>query len=105
MSERSSTHRTHRIRLPEFMWQALDVLTRYTNETAMSDRDEPLDVSAMIEALVLFSIRVQTLQALAERWPEFQRAISEWVAMQIEREPEAAAIFSTALWNFAKRTN
>jgi hypothetical protein len=105
MSKRSSTHRIHRIRLPEFMWQALDVLTRYTNETAMSDRDEPLDVSTMIEALVLFSIRIETLQALAERWPEFQRAISEWVAMQIEREPEAAAIFNSALWNFAKRTN
>jgi hypothetical protein len=87
------------------MWQALDLLTPYLNETAIGNPDDYVSVSGLIECVLLAAIRPETLRAISEISPEFQRAIAEWVALQIEREPAAAAIFDSAMWNFAKRTN
>jgi hypothetical protein len=98
-------YRSHRIRLPDFMWQALTVLTAHVNETAISDPDERIGVSGLIETIVLASVKVSTLEAIAEASPDFQRAITAWVERQIERDPRAKAVFSLRHWTFTRRTN
>jgi len=87
------------------MWKALDLLTPYMNETAIGDPDNYLDVSGLIECVLIAAIRIQTLEAISNVWPEFHEAIAEWIAIQIEREPETAAIFNSALWSFANLPN
>jgi hypothetical protein len=103
---RPSTHIARRIRLPEFMWQTLELFTEYTNEKAIANPDDYLNVSGMIEAIIFAAVKVQTLEIMAAASPEFRRAIEAWVACQIERDPRTAAIFSTGLWSFTtKPTN
>jgi len=106
MSKRLSTHIARRIRLPEFMWQALELFTDYTNEKAIANPDDYVNVSGMIEAIILAGLKVQVLEIAAAASPEFRRAIEAWVAWQIENDPRTAAIFSTGLWSFTtKPTN
>jgi len=87
------------------MWQALTVLTEYVNETAITDPADHVDVSGLVQAILLTSIRVDVLRNLAEVSPEFQRAVTAWVDWQIDRDPRAAAVFSLPLWTFARRAN
>ena len=54
MSKRS-THQARRVRLPEFMWQALEQLTDYTNEKAIANPDDYVNVSGLIESIILLS--------------------------------------------------
>jgi len=101
-----TTHVSRPVRLPEFMWQALELLTDYTNEKAIKNPDDYISVSGMIETLVLASVKVQVLEILAASSPEFRKAIEAWVAWQIERDPETAIVFSTGVWSFTTgRTN
>lgn len=96
---------SRRVRLPEFLWQALAVLTEYSNEQAGIDPEEEISVSGLIEILVLTSIKTETLRAIAESSPEFQEAIAAWVGTQIERDPRAMTVFSLPVWSFARRAN
>jgi type IV secretory pathway TrbF-like protein len=106
MRKHPTTHVSRRVRLPEFMWQALEHLTDYTNEKAIANPDDYINVSGMIETLVLASVKVQVLEILAASSPEFRKAIEEWVAWQIEHDPETAIVFSTGVWSFTTgRTN
>ncbi|MGH3631832.1 MAG: hypothetical protein ACRDRL_30885 [Sciscionella sp.] len=41
-----TTHYARRVRLPEFMWLALEQLTDYTNEKAIANPDDYINVSA-----------------------------------------------------------
>ena len=101
-----TTHVSRRIRLPEFMWQALDHLTDYTNEKAIVDPDGYIDVSGLIESLVLASVKVQILEILAASSPEFRKALDAWIAWNVEHDPETAVVFSTGVWAFTtERTN
>lgn len=101
-----TTHTTRRVRLPEFMWQALELFTEYTNEKAIANPDEYLNVSGMIEAIIFAAVKVQTLEIIAAASPEFRLAIEAWVAWQIQNDPRTAAIFSTGVWSFTtKQTN
>jgi type IV secretory pathway TrbF-like protein len=104
--KRPTTHVSRRVRLPEFMWQAFEHLTDYTNEKAIANPDDYISVSGMIETLVLASVKVQILEMLAASSPEFRKAIEEWVAWQIENDPTTAIVFSTGVWSFTTgRTN
>jgi type IV secretory pathway TrbF-like protein len=101
-----STHVARRIRLPEFMWLALDQLTDYTNEKAIANPDDYINVSGLIESIVLATVKVQVLELMAASSPEFRKAIEAWVAWQIENDPATAIVFSTGVWSFTtERTN
>jgi hypothetical protein len=43
-----TTHVSRRVRLPEFMWQALEQLTGYTNEKAIANPDDYINVSGRL---------------------------------------------------------
>ena len=103
MSKHPTTHTARRVRLPEFMWQALEHLTDYTNEKAIANPDDYINVSGMIETLVLASVKVQVLEILAASSPGFRKAIEAWVAWQVENDPRTAAVFSTGAWSFTTR--
>ena len=106
MSKHPTTHTARRIRLPEFMWLALDQLTDYTNEKAIKNPDDYITVSGLIESIVLASVKVPILEMFAASSPEFRKAIEAWVAWQIENDPETAVVFSTGVWSFTTgRTN
>jgi len=98
-------YRSKRVRLPEFMWQALGTIAEYANERAIPDPKERIDVSGLIQVILLAALRHETLEAIAEASPDFQEAITAWVELQIERDPRAEAIFSLPLWTFARRAN
>jgi len=101
-----TTHISRRVRLPEFMWQALDLLTEYTNEKAIANPNDHINVSGLIETLILASVKVQVLEIMAASSPEFRKAIEAWVAWQVENDPETAVVFSTGVWSFTTgRTN
>ena len=101
-----TTHVARRVRLPEFMWLALEQLTDYTNEKAIANPDDYINVSGMIETLVLASVKVQVLEMMAASSPGFRKAIEAWVAWQIENDPRTAIVFSTGVWSFTTgRTN
>jgi len=72
---------------------------------AITDPEERIGVSGLIEVLLLTSIRIETLEAIAEASPDFHEAITAWVELQIERDQRAAALFSLPFWSFARRTN
>jgi len=95
-----TTHVSRRVWLPEFMWQALEHLTDYTNEKAIANPDDYINVSGLIETLILASVKVQVLEILAASSPEFRKAIEAWVAWQIENDPATAIVFSTGVWSF-----
>lgn len=103
MSRHPTTHTARRVRLPEFMWQALEHLTDYTNDKAITNPDERITVSAMIETIILAGVKVQVLEIIAASSPEFRKAIEAWVAWQIDNDPRTAAIFSTGAWSFTTR--
>src|SRR3954447_11075561 len=103
MSKHPTTHVSRRVRLPEFMWQALEHLTDYTNEKAIANPDDYINVSGMIETLVLASVKVQVLEMLAASSPRFRNAIEAWVAWQVENDPRTAVVFSTGAWSFTTR--
>jgi type IV secretory pathway TrbF-like protein len=98
-----TTHTSRRVRLPEFMWQALEQLTDYTNEKAITNPDDYINVSGMVESIILASVKVQVLELIAAASPEFHKAIEAWVAWQIENDPRTAAVFSTGAWSFTTR--
>lgn len=101
-----TTHTSRSIRLPEFMWQALDLLTDYTNEKAIRNPDDYITVSGLIESIILASVKVSVLEIFAASSPDFRKAIEAWVAWQIENDPESAVVFSTGMWSFTtERTN
>jgi type IV secretory pathway TrbF-like protein len=101
-----TTHVSRRVRLPEFMWQALEHLTDYTNEKAIANPNDYVNVSGLIESIILASVKVQILEMLAATSPEFRTAIEAWVAWQIENDPRTAVVFSTGVWSFTMgRTN
>lgn len=101
-----TTHVSRRVRLPEFMWLALDQLTDYTNEKAIKNTDDYINVSGLIESIILASVKVHVLEMMAASSPEFRRAIEAWAAWQIENDPETAIVFSTGVWSFTTgRTN
>jgi len=103
---RRTTHVSRRIRLPEFMWLALEQLTDYTNEKAIANPDDNINVSGLIESIILASVKVQVLELMAAASPEFRKAIEAWAAWQIEHDPATAAVFSTGVWSFTtERTN
>jgi hypothetical protein len=103
MSKHPTTHIARRVRLPEFMWQALEHLTDYTNEKAITNPEEHINVSGMIETIILAGVKVQVLEILAASSPGFRKAIEAWVARQIESDPRTAAVFSTGAWSFTVR--
>lgn len=98
-------YRSQRVRLPDFMWQTLRIIAQHVNETAIPDPDDYIDVSGLIEMLMLTSIKVSTLRAIAEHSPDFQRAITAWLEWQVARDPHAEAIFSLPHWTFARKTS
>jgi len=101
-----TTHTARRVRLPEFMWLALEQLTDYTNEKAITNPNDHINVSGLIETLILASVKVRVLEIMAASSPEFRKAIEAWVAWQVENDPETAAVFSTGVWSFTvERTN
>jgi hypothetical protein len=101
-----TTHTARRVRLPEFMWKALEHLTDYTNEKAIENPDDYINVSGMIECIVIASVKIQILEIMASASPGFRNALDAWIAWQIENDPRTAVIFSTGAWSFTtKPTN
>lgn len=68
-------YRSRVVRLPDFMWQALDLLAGYANEQAVLSPEERINVSGLLQAVVLSSIKAEFLHASPTACPSSTRPL------------------------------